>query len=51
MTLTEIMTTVIKSKLVCTYLSYRLHLADPLIDISAEDKSAFLPILLRPPKP
>lgn len=48
MTLTETMTTGIKRKMVCTYLSHRLHLADPLIDISAEDKSAFLLRLLGP---
>ncbi len=48
MTLTEIMTTFIKSKRVCTCLSRRLHLADPMVDISAEDKSTFLPRLYGP---
>jgi len=48
MTLSETMTTVIKSKRVCTCLSRRLHLADPMVDISAEDKSTFLPRLFGP---
>lgn len=48
MTLTETMTMVIKSKMVCTCSWHRLHLADPLIEFSAEDKSAFLLRLLGP---
>lgn len=42
MTSMEITTTAIKSKMVCACLSHRHHSADPLIDISAEDKSASL---------
>jgi len=48
MTSTGIMTTIIKSKMVCTCLSHQLHLADPMKDISTEDKGAFPPLVVSP---